>query len=881
MSAVRIFLKNDSNLLLRIFGAFCIIAFSGCDTQISDFIGEARRLQNQVPEASSPTINIPTAKLEESSNLEMFANESYQLNFSNPNGNLLQFNDEGRNFVDSTGNISVPNNTASDSIEISLLDRVTQQISTIRLKILKFLSAAPTLDTTYTDLQNTTYIVTILKNLANKYIIAANVESNWTVYQTDSLTSTPTLLNSYNYPDSTYTQINSMIQFSPSTLVAVGLVKISSTSYNSIIRKSTDNGTTWTNTEFTTGVGPGGYGGNNCVFRASSGTIFVGGNDGTNPTIKRSVDNGDTWTSVYPLPGYTITSITQDPVTNYLWALAYSSSTSYVYRSTNDGLNWTQINSYSGGNPKTFGTQIAARNGVIVYIGSDQSSSTALTACGAGISWKANHFWFTRVSQNGGTTWSTPQYFQVSAGWESKATGLVIQSNGDILVSGTTFTTAGSLCKTVFYTTKSTDNGSTFTNSDVYTTGLVAPYIMSKLYDLGTEIVNTGTLTVGSFINKNLIRTTTNSGATWTESTVPVQYPKPSYGSDLVTLPNGNLLSIGCASSRPASGGSYGCEFAAYTSTDYGQSWTLSKNFGLSAYKSSNGAKLLLDGSTLYAVGSGTDSGSLVHGLAFKSIDSGSTWTKIDDFSDTYIGPYGIFKDRNGNLFFYGYYYNSGSVLGGFIRKSSNSGASWTVTSQYRCDASGGSTYYTDMLENSNGDLIVLTHCILSTGVGKWQIRRSTDQGATWNDYIEYTPSGVDASSTEPNNLVLHNGKYYIYGNYTRGGTSYTGLVSTVDGSHWDVVKEIQETAPYISKTALKKITNNSFFIVIDNYQDTSVFKSTNMNDWTKIDTFQNYSFTNIAPCIKNSSLDQTSCLIGSIRNGFKYSSGWDIKFAK
>lgn len=883
MRAVCIFLKDNSSVCLRLTYAFILIAFSGCDSQISEFIGQARRIQNEAPESSEPAIIIPSAKFEEPHDLELFANETYQLNISNPNSNPLQLNDDGRSYIDSTGLISIPNNTASDFLEISLLDKVTNQISTLKLKILKFLSTAPTLDTIETDLQNTSYVVSILKNSSNKYIFAANVEVNWAVFQTDILTSTPTLINSYKYPGSVYTQVNGMINFSSSTLIAVGLVKMSSTSYSSIIRKSTDNGLTWTNTEFTSGVSPTSYGGNNCIFRASSGTIFVGGNDGTNPTIKRSTDNGDSWNSTYSLPGYTITSITEDPVTNYLWALAYSSSTTYVYKSTNDGVSWAQVNSYSGGNPRTRGAQIAARNGVIIYVGSDQSSSTALTSCGAGLAWKANNYWFTRVSQNGGTSWSTPQYFQASAGWESKATGLVIRSNGDIFVSGTTFSTAGSLCKTVYYTAKSLDGGSSFSGSDIYSTGLVAPYTMSKLYDFNSELVNTGTLTVQTSVFKNLIRTTTNSGTTWTESSIPIQYPKPSYGNDLVNLSNGNLISLGCSSARAINTSSYECEISTYTSSNYGLSWTLNKNFGLTSYKYSVGTKLILDGGVLYAVGTGTDSGSVQHGLVFKSNDFGGSWTKVDDFSTNLISSRGIFKDKNGNIFSFGNYYTSAANFGGYIRKSSDSGASWTNSSQYKCDATGGATYYVDMQESTNGDLLILTHCILSTGAGRWMIRRSTDQGTSWNDYIGYDPTGVDAYSTEPTSLLLQANKIYILGKFARNGVPYTALVSTIDGAQWDNIQEFAETTPDISTSVLKKFSNNNFFIIVDNTEDSTLYKSSNLINWKKIDTFQNYGFSNLVSCTKNSLLEQTACLIGFIRNSYQYgyNKGWEIKFAK
>lgn len=125
---------------------------------------------------------------------------------------------------------------------------------------------------------------------------------------------------------------------------------------DTVLRKSTDDGATWTKTYYPGGLGVLAKSG--LFFKTSAGTLLTTYHpfDLTAPKIMRSTDTGVTWVDVvaaqtdvdYLGP----TSIAQDPVTGYLYlseyvtASAATKATWKISRSTDDGATWATFHTF-------------------------------------------------------------------------------------------------------------------------------------------------------------------------------------------------------------------------------------------------------------------------------------------------------------------------------------------------------------------------------------------------------------------------------------------------------------------------------------------------------------------------------------------------------
>jgi photosystem II stability/assembly factor-like uncharacterized protein len=78
---------------------------------------------------------------------------------------------------------------------------------------------------------------------------------------------------------------------------------------------------------------------------------LIGWTAGAGATIRRTIDGGITWTNGNPGPGVITDNIYSIDAMNYdtAWCTASSSSQTYIYRTANGGVNWTQVFTQAGG----------------------------------------------------------------------------------------------------------------------------------------------------------------------------------------------------------------------------------------------------------------------------------------------------------------------------------------------------------------------------------------------------------------------------------------------------------------------------------------------------------------------------------------------------
>jgi len=335
---------------------------------------------------------------------------------------------------------------------------------------------------------------------------------------------------------------------------------------------SNDAGATWKQTSFPTGA---------YSVAAHESNVFAG----TDSCIYQSTNNGETWnTSKSGLSG--VKAIVFSPSGSYI----YAGTNNGVFRSTDHGAIWTSINT---------GLTTNRIYSLAVYPEGSADSSYVYAGTGGGIFRSSDY----------GTTW-------VVSGLPNHQfpPSMSLASSGSFLFAGAGYTKyrsnpVGNYENILYDATTvifiSTDNGSTWTESDYGITGMHAP--LSSLLVNGSDIY-AGTYPGGVFRS-------TNGGASWTNSRSGMNdtnvYALTSSGSDIIagTIDGG-----------------------VYVSTNNGLNWSAA-NSGLT---DASIRALTSIGSNVYA-GAIHNVGSIFNPIysndIFLTSNNGTSWAKIDSQS--------------------------------------------------------------------------------------------------------------------------------------------------------------------------------------------------------------------------------------------------------
>jgi hypothetical protein len=127
------------------------------------------------------------------------------------------------------------------------------------------------------------------------------------------------------------------------------------------------------------------------------------------------------------------------------------------------------------------------------------------------------------------------------------------------------------------------------------------------------------------------------------------------------------------------------------------------------------------------------------HWLVRRSVDGGTTWSTVDQFSlgGAQAGASGIASDAAGNLYAVGFACPAGTTAGNWVvRRSQDGGTTWSTVDSFAAD--GG----------ANGVFVHPTAGIFVAGttrtggkkgdINRWVIRRSTNGGTTWTNVDAY-----------------------------------------------------------------------------------------------------------------------------------------------
>lgn len=185
-------------------------------------------------------------------------------------------------------------------------------------------------------------------------------------------------------------------------------------------------------------------------------------------------------------------------------------------------------------------------------------------------------------------------------------------------------------------------------------------------------------------------------------------------------------------------------------SSDNGTSWSVSDDYQKSVGENSIPKAITYDPKThnLYAVGVASST-FLDKWIVRRSTDDGNSWSTVDEFSL----PSGSQAQANSlTIDPLGYLYVAGLAMDGngfqraIVRQSKDAGGSWTTIDDHSI-SSAGDSQYTWITSDSKGNIYAGELASTSAAVGTWFLRRSSDSGLSWTNVAMNSKLAVSEST--------------------------------------------------------------------------------------------------------------------------------------
>lgn len=553
--------------------------------------------------------------------------------------------------------------------------------------------------------------------------------------------------------------------------------------------RSTDRGATWTQVDHNQGA----YDGETYpvrMLRAGNGDILICGWEwdyinGSYAVIRRSQDDGLTWSDLlrnYGSGGEECRTMELSPTTQTLVAGMTLNGTAGIYRSLNNGATWTLQQSLSGSTWHL--TETVAANGDFYVL--DGGGPTFYKSTDDGVTW-------------------TP-LGALPANFSASSIG-ILADNTTLVLAGARNQQISNLISDHWSIQRSTDGGSTWTETDFIAAG-PTPQYTGWAEDL--RIDNTGTLWVGGKLQKMsynspfwdtlsqepLLRKSTDGGVTWSDSLHTISSDYSARITRSIRLDNGDMITA---------------------SFDQGPS------------------------------GKGDEVGRL-----YRSTDGGSSWSDLSQLMYTqvfYNEPSAFVADASGRMLMTGYTYDErDSYNHAIVRASLDNGVTWTAGIDV-VDPARNAEGSVAAIDSSGSFFAAVTESTWGFTVASAVVIKKSSDGVNWSDLNTWTiPSGQ--SFTVTGMIVLPDGSLRMTGSLhntstnqddgfvraisTAGVETMMTLIPPADGSsqqffHTHIARASDGTL-WASATELVTPTN-TFWIVQKSIDDGAT--------WTTVDSYQ------------------------------------------
>jgi len=512
----------------------------------------------------------------------------------------------------------------------------------------------------------------------------------------------------------------------------------------------------------------------NCsTLRSSDGAIFIGTNAGK---VYRSYDGGANWENITNnLPSERVGAILEHNNAVYLSMYEHG-----IFKTVDDGNSWVEKNTGIDLTFKNFRC-LAKNNLGYLYTGGYYSTGKIYTSTDAGENWTSidgdqigstvNELAINNLGHIFAGTQGDGIYFTNDNGtnWQQRNAGLNYQTIRSLFIKTDGTIYAGTLYSGL---NKSTDNGVNWIDESAN----LSSYTINCI-----DITNDDQIIVGTGISAS---GTANHGFfKWNPNSLSWDL-KGMENSDVYTLEtNGNIVFAGTW-------------IGMNKSDDNGDNWYPVVH-GLNSI---NASHIKINSNNQYIVGT-------YEGIA-RSDDGGDTWSwKNNGMSDLYIRSMYIHND---DKLYCG-------TLEGFIYLSEDNGENWM-------EIGALGTWINALVVNDAGHVFAATH--------GWDIHRTTDGGATWNNISDGIFSGAYA--------LEKNDSGHIF-----AGSDYSeGIFRSVDnGDSWT---DITNNLAGQTVTVYSILINNENHIFLGTAAS-YIYRSTNNGDsWTQVNSgvTDNYIFS-------------------------------------
>lgn len=375
--------------------------------------------------------------------------------------------------------------------------------------------------------------------------------------------------------------------------------------------------------------------------------------------IAKTIDGGATWVNVYSGPANSVGQGIKRLSTGELVSTGYFATTpnSYIIlTSTDNGATWSE--SY---NNNTVGKQ-----GMTLVEANDAS------VLAFGIYRFAPYQIINMRSTDSAATWSQRSIVYFKQNLYTDMTDIKKDALGNLWASAWT-NYIDTTTKTPWVVIKSSDNGVSWVESDVFTDATSDLTAWALAIGPSNEIYSTG-----AYSSKLALRKSSDSGVTWTEMDTSTPVGKTNYGSSKVTVAtNGDVFYSGIAAPNDVAEIRRG--------TANGTVWTTTATFpiapGSTAF-SIYGLEALSDGS-LWISGNDKNASAVDQHVIYRSTDNGITFTEVLRETGTTTSQT-IKRLSSGEVYV---------ISLNKIKKTTDNGATWVLV--YDGSASGGVKSYT------------------------------------------------------------------------------------------------------------------------------------------------------------------------------------------
>ena len=319
-----------------------------------------------------------------------------------------------------------------------------------------------------------------------------------------------------------------------------------------------------------------------------------------------------------------------------------------------------------------------------------------------------------------------------------------------------------------------------------------APVFVSLLLLIFTNI-RCGLLTGEPDPTPSSSPTTCTLGTTWALANDYQYSPSQSAQAFHVGSASGNIFVVGTANDSGAK-----ARWVVRKSSDKGSSWTNTDDYILASGQGAYAMHFFASAAgDLYVMGYAYDSSTKLHWIVRKSTNGGTTWSTVDDYvlaSGQHAKAEKMAEDSSGNLYVTGYGTDSSSNLHWITRKSTNAGSSWSTVDDYFYAASQHASAK-GIAISSSGVIYTVGSGNAAGPVGHWIVRKSTNSGSTWttvDDYLLNAGQSANSASVivDSSNRVFAVGT----GNDSSGKNHWIVRKSTDSGSTWTVAENYVHT---------------------------------------------------------------------------------------